>query len=274
MQKNGGQTVRRYILMISAMIAIETTPLLAGTLIESNDDSGNRILVRIDSDIARIDSSDLKGYMLVDMSKQKLYAVNDAERLVIDMSIPANNQARPDKQGSTRLPEASPVFVDQGKGPVIKGFKTRHYKVLMDGAHCFDVYLSKRLARQADVRRFTEEMAAFSRASKDAGMIEYSTSDNPCETAQEKLDEQYLDLGSPLRTLDAQGNTIYEVKRIVLDTAFPAGQFTFPENYTLVTSAEVGHTPMESPLQDKNSGPHDNGHANMDQSIPEMSPER
>lgn len=265
---------RRYILMISAVIAIVTTPLLAGTLIESNDDMGNRILVRIDKDTARIDSSNLKGYMLVDLSKQKLYAVNVAERLVIDMSISVNNQARPDKQGSTRLSQTSPVFVDQGKGPVIIGFQTRHYKVLMGDVHCFDVYLSKRLAKQADIWRFTEDMAAISKAGKDAGMIEYTASDNPCETAQEKLDEQYLELGSPLRTMDSQGNNIYEVKRIVLDTAFPVGQLSFPKNYSVVTSAEMGHSPMESPPQDGDTGPRDNDRGKMDRVLPGLPPEK
>jgi len=235
-------------------------PVFAATLIESTDGAGDNVAIRIAKDMARIDSSDLEGYMLMDMDKDKVYAVTTDEKIVIDLSLPAGNDINTvgAKPAGMNRPQA--IFDKQGDGPEIAGYSTVHYKVMMGDTHCFDEYLSKQAIGNSEILRFIQMMARESQAREKMGMTEYFAADNPCETAEEVMDDQYLTLGIPLRTLDNHGVTIHEVSRIQNDVSFSDDMFELPEDFPVVTRAEMLQRALRQMPSASEGDMHDNPH--------------
>lgn len=214
-------------------------PAMAGTLIESTDNVGNNVTVLIGDKMARVDSSDLDGYMVVDMSRQKIYVVSNEEQVVIDLSSSAHSDSVPDRPPTTRPERPTATYVDEGTGPEIAGYTTRHYKVMVGSMLCFDEFLSKKMIQNPGVHKFIEVMAKQSQVRENEGMTEYFAADNPCESAEDVMDQRHLSLGLPLRTLDDEGIAIYEITQITLNAAVPAASFKFPENFPLISRGEM-----------------------------------
>lgn len=242
----------------------------AGTLIESTDNAGNHVSIRINDSKARIESGDLEGYMLMNMDEEKIYIVSTEEHAVVDLSLSPHNSASPDASKSGKLERPRATFIDQGKGPEIAGYSTVHYRVMMGDTHCFDEYLSKGAVDNPEIHRFIRIMAKQSQAEENKGMSEYFASDNPCEAEEEVMDGQYLSLGIPLRTLDNHGVSVHEVSRIQNDVTFPDDTFAFPKDYPVVTRAEMMQRAMKR-LESQGAGTiHGNPHGDLKETMPEF----
>ena len=242
---------------------------VAGILIESTDNVGNNVSVLIDNNMVRVDSSDLEGYMVIKLTEQKLYVVSHEEHVVIDLSSTADDNARPDGSLASKTERPVTTYVDQGSGPEIAGYATQHYRVMVGDKRCFDEFLSKKMISYPEVHEFIKVMAKQSQARENEGMVEYFTADNPCESAEDDMDQKHLSMGLPLRTLDDQGIAIYEVKRITLNAASSADTFNFPKDYPLVSKDEMMQRMIEQirPLNEESL--HDNPHEHLDESLPE-----
>lgn len=235
----------RYFTIVALVIYGWVQAAVAGTLIESLDDAGKNVSILIENDMARIESGDLGGYMLMDMAGQKVYAVSTEEHVVIDLSLSPKKNSTPDYATPDGLSRPIATFIKQGSGPEIAGYPTLRYKVMMGDTHCFDEYLARSALDNSEIHSFVRAMALQSQAQEEQGMIEYFASDNPCETAEEVMDRQYLTLGVPLRTMNGEGVSIHEVKRIQADAVFSSGTFRLPEDYPIVTRAEMMRRAME-----------------------------
>jgi len=255
------------LILIMAMLTSSTG---AGTLIESTDNVGNHVSVLIDKEMARVDSSDLEGYMVVNMAKQKLYVVSHDEHVVIDLSVAADNNSRLDMNVASNSRRPATTFVDQGRGPEIAGYASQHYKVMVGNKRCFDEYLSKKMIAYPEVHKFIQVMAKQSQARENEGMVEYYAADNPCESAEDVMDTQHLSLGLPLRTLDDQGVAVYEVTRITLDAVSSTDSFKFPEDYPLVSKVIMMQRMIEQirPLNEESM--HEYSHEDLDDSVPDL----
>ena len=242
---------------------------VAGTLIESTDNAGNKVSVLIANDMARVDSSDLDGYMVVNLAEQKLYVVSHDEHLVIDLSTTEDNHSRPDRSVAGETKRPATTFVDQGGGPSIAGYTTQHYRVMVGDKRCFDEFLSKKMISYPEVHKFIEVMAKQSQARENEGMIEYFAADNPCESAEDVMDQQHLSLGLPLRTLDDQGVSIYQVTRIVLDAESSPDSFIFPKDYPLISKDEMMQRMIEQIRPLNEEGIHTNPHKQLDDAMPD-----
>ena len=253
--------------LVLCFLAEEAT---AGILIESTDNEGNHVSIRIGNGMARIESGDLQGYMLMNMSKERIYVVSTEEHAVVDLSLSPDNGASPHGSRTGKLDRQHAVFIDQGEGPKIAGYATMHYRVMMGDTHCFDEYLSRGAVDNPEIHRFIEIMAKQSQAEENEGMTEYFASDNPCEAEEEVMDGQYLSLGIPLRTLDNHGVAVHEVTHIQDDATFPDGTFEFPEGYPVMTRAEIMQRAMER-MESQGAGTvHGNPHGHMDNMTPEF----
>ena len=256
------------LISLALVMAMSSWSVVAGTLINSTDNVGNNVSVLIDNKMARVDSSDLEGYMVINMATQKLYVVSHDEHVVIDLSSTTDNNSRPDSTFARKVERPATTFVDQGSGPEIAGYATRHYKVMVGDKRCFDEFLSKKLISFPEVHKFIEVMAKQSQARENEGMVEYFTADNPCESAEDVMDQKHLSLGLPLRTLDDQGVVIYEVTRIALDAESSADTFSFPKDYPLVSKNEMMQRMIEQIRPLNEEGMHENLHEHLDESVP------
>ena len=256
-------------IIVAVFLSVFMLSGVAGTLIESNDKTGKHVSIQISDEMARIDSSDLEGYMLINMAQEEIYAVSDDEHLIIDLSTPSDSNAIPDHTKSDKLNRLKATFINQGKGPDIAGYPTIHYKVMMGDTHCFDEYLAKELIDNHEIHRFIEVMATQSQSRENEGMVEYFAADNPCESADEIMDAQYLTLGVPLRTLDDHGVSIHEVIRIQNDATISAATFKIPGEYKIITKAELMRRTIKH-IQADHSGvmQGDNPHSRTNDDVP------
>lgn len=198
----------------------------AGTLIESREDDGSLVKMRISDTMARIDSGDPEAYMVVDLKAGKVYVVSPTQRMVLEMAAGAD----PGGIHSPRRPvgPAPEVEVNRlGVGERVAGYETRRYRVSAAGRHCFDDLISTDLLDLPGMRRFAEVMAAAS------GEPEDGTAD-PCAYAMEVMGQRYADLGVPLKTVEADGRVSHEIIKVVTDVDFPQGIFILPADYRQV----------------------------------------
>src|SRR3972149_4208344 len=74
---------------------------------------------------------------------------------------------------------------------------------------------------------------------------ESSPLDNPCVTAEESMDDQYVKLGVPLRTVDENGVTVNEITQIQNEVSFSPDAFDMPKDYPVQSREEMMQRAME-----------------------------
>ena len=224
--------------LILLCASLFSTTILGAVLIESVDDQGEHTRVLIDDGRARIDAGSMGGYMLINLEDGNAYAVNHSERAVLDLHspLPGSDLHIAEHTGS---PAPLPVinFNMIGKGPVIAGYQTTHYKVDIDGRHCFDEYLSEQLLATPNVKRFIEIISKSTDTYSD--MEAAFEADTPCKSADALVDDYYPKLGIPMRTIDSNGKVSHEITRVDTGIEPPAGTFTSPPGYKKVTRSEL-----------------------------------
>ncbi|MBI5451727.1 MAG: hypothetical protein HY940_10270 [Gammaproteobacteria bacterium] len=221
-------------------LSLCTGTLLADTLIESVDQHGAVSRILISQTYARIDGADNGGYTLINFPLQQLFAINHAERVVLDLNSPPPSYPLP--EGDT--PPAAPPLpridvVAQGPGPSIIGHATTRYRVTADAIHCFDEYQSLSAIRNDDIRRLLGAVATASQPYQPVVLGAPIEKLPPCEAAKQLVDNYYLELGIPLRTVAPDGKVLHRITAIREVDGFAAGTFNFPAGYPQMTRQEL-----------------------------------
>ncbi len=210
----------------------------AGVLIESIDGDGKHSTVLIDGAKARIDHAIPGGYMILDLGTKKVYAVDNARHLVMDLSTPfVQRSAHAAVAMRPRRPAVE--MEDLGPGPKIHGYTTVHYRISVQGRHCFDEFLAGAAAADPRIQRFLVTMSQLSDSADEVRHNLLFSDSDPCDAAADTIDDRYPELGLPLRTVRADGTVSHEISRIELDAAMTAATFTWPEDYPLLSRQQV-----------------------------------
>ncbi len=69
---------------------------------------------------------------------------------------------------------------------------------------------------------------------------------DPCDAAEEIVDDSYLELGMPMRTTNIARNVTHEIRSIRKVRSFPAGTFNFPTGYPQMTREELFQENIET----------------------------
>ena len=218
----------------------------AGIVIDSVDDSGNPTKVSIDGERARIDGGNRDFYLLLDLKGGTVYAVSPGDRIVINLSASTTRQAIHRALGMEEADLPQVTVEKVGEGPEIAGQKTMRYRVSMQAAHCFDEYLASAPLTLSPVRRFLEVMAAASNQTESVMAALLAAGEpNLCEAAGDDVDDQYQELGIPMRTVLADGSVTHEITKVDLDAAVPAASLELPSDYKVVTRQELRNREAE-----------------------------
>lgn len=210
----------------------------AGVLIESIDGDGKRSTVLIDGAKARIDHAIPNGYMILDLDTEQVYAVDSARHLVMDLSTPFVQRSA-HAAVAMRPRQPAVAMEDLGPGPEIHGYATIHYRIAVQGRHCFDEFLARRAAADPRIQRFLVTMSQLSDSADEVRHNLLFSDADPCDAAADTIDDRYPALGLPLRTVRANGRISHEITRIEVDAAMTAGTFSWPGDYPLLSRQQV-----------------------------------
>ncbi|HFD92275.1 MAG TPA: hypothetical protein ENJ22_03205 [Gammaproteobacteria bacterium] len=224
----------RYLILLSLLF---TAAASGATRITSVDASGESRTVLIGKDFARIDRAIPGGYMLVDLNEKKAYAVDTEKGFIMDLDTPFVERSA---HGRTDLSSETPDIrlTQQGAGPVINRYATRHYRVYVEDRFCFDEYLAPAPLDKPGVRRFLEIMAGLSTSSDEVELTMLFEGVDPCEIAADSVDDQYATHGIPMRTV-RDGRKVHEITRIESGVELPADFFVLPAGYPVLSRQEV-----------------------------------
>ncbi len=210
----------------------------SGVLIESVDEQGRHSTVLIQDDRARIDNAIADGYMIIDLANRQAFAVDTAQRLVMDLATPfVPRSAHAAAASRPPLPEVR--LHELGPGPTLHGYATVRYQVSVAGRHCFDEYLAPAAAADPRIRRFLATVARLSDPTDEARHNLLFSDADPCDVAADTIDDRYEALGLPLRTVRADGGISHEIIRIVLDAPIETARLAWPDDYPLLSRRQV-----------------------------------
>jgi hypothetical protein len=202
----------------------------AATLIESKDSQGTLTKMWIEGSAMRVDIDNQPTYMLFDVKKKKMYAVDSEKREAMDMSHLFNE----DSKNISDQTEYEVKFDKQGKGPVVAGYDTVHYESNVNGMKCADEYLSK---KAFDDIASLEIFKALSKMA-DSARMDMGKQD-PCDSSDKNALANYKKFGYPLKMVDNDGSTESEVIRISLRVAKPKKDFQVPDGYQIVNLQQM-----------------------------------
>jgi len=201
--------------------------LLAGTVIESRDMEGRINKLTVNGEKIRMEVSD-SGYMLIDLYEKKFYTIEPDEKRIIDMS---SFYARP--QTKNTEDRINVQFKKIGKGPMIAGYTTTHYKMMINDFVCADEYLSRSAYTLADVKTLFKAYAHMSGREAAMGV---SGDGDPCERVEFEMSAaQYSKLGIPMKTVSRDGHIDHEITAIKKNAKVSKKLFKLPISYTTLS---------------------------------------
>jgi hypothetical protein len=233
-------------LCLTAAATLFIPAAAAGVTIESSGADGTLGRVLISGDKARVETGREDYWLLLDLRAGTILAVNDVDRIAMDMRSPIPQRS---EHGNLSL-DAPPLDVRLERregGPVIAGYRTVHYRVTVDGRHCYDEYLAPDALADDGIRRFVDAMSRGSDNAPQRVLIQLTAPERICEAADDLIDDYYPVSGIPMRTLDADGRVVQEITRIAFDEAHAPALFELPDGYPVLTRTEV----MERMIHDE-----------------------
>jgi len=223
---------------LAAAVAMSTVS--AATLLESKDSKGMVQSIYFEGAKMRAQERGAKEYMLFDMAKQKMYAVNPGDRQVVDLS--GFLAQRSGKSGSARKVAAK--LSRKGAGPTVAGYATEHYVVTANGKKCADEYLSKKA--MADLKATMTASERFWQLGEDYQPGMGGAMSDPCDLVDTQIGKSYKKYGLPLRVVEADGSLSMEITRISKNAALPPGGFSVPAGYAVVDA----HKQMQDAMRE------------------------
>ncbi len=215
------------------LFAIGTTPLYAATMMEATTKDNHLSRVWINDSYAHMAILQQQGQdnapkeMIIDLKANKMYGVVPTSKILVDISkfsLPG--------LPLPQTPHAKISIDSQGRGPDIAGFSTHKYLVSANGKKCYTMFFSKDVLKYQQLGKFYDVMSKLSQAgSHDA---------TACGAADEQIEklpkEKY---GVILKTIDQNGNTMMEVKKIKEGVTPPAHYLQLPTGYRTMSMAAM-----------------------------------
>jgi len=219
-------------IVVAVSVVASISPVMAGVVIESINKHQMQSK-------ARIDSGSADGYLLMDLASGKTYTVNRLEGVVIDLeSAVATSEHVTSAIKDRMMPTLE--LLKQGDGPVINGYPTIHYRVMInDSIHCSDEYLSPKAIENPDIKRFVAAMAKGSEGGDNLIMASLFGEQQMCEAAADIIDDEFSVKGLPMRSVDQQGMVTHEITRISIAVPLTNEEMTIPAGYELLSRAEM-----------------------------------
>ncbi len=216
-------------------------PALAhsGIRVTALEGGNNESVVAIEGDMARIDNSTQDGFILIDMKQEKIYAVSDRDKEVVDLTSPAPEPSAHAEQAIEKIGMPEVVMQPLGAGPIVSGYATDHYRVMVNDTVCYDEYLATGPLSNTALMRFVRTMALASRAEKNDFLSIAMDEKNRCRAADNLVDDQYPTLGIPMRTVAMDQQVTHQINSIDEDASFDAGFFRWPSDYPVYTRRQL-----------------------------------
>lgn len=226
-------------LLVAVSMMMTVPPLVAGVVIESVNKHQQHSKVSIEETRARIDSGAADDYLLMDLASGKTYTVNRLEGVVIDLeSAVATSEHITNAIKDRMMPQVE--LLRQGNGPMVNGYPTIHYRVMINGSiHCSDEYLSPKAIENPDIKRFVAAMARGSEGTDNIIMASLFGERQMCEAAADIIDDEYAVKGLPMRSVDLEGMVAHEITRIRTPVIFTVEEMTIPAGYELLSRAQM-----------------------------------
>ncbi len=222
-----------------AFMAVIASPVNAGVVIESINKHQMHSKVSIEATRARIDSGSADDYLLMDLASGKTYTVNHLEGVVIDLeSAVATSEHITSAIKDRMMPKVE--LLKQGEGPVVNGFTTVHYRVMInDTIHCSDEYLAPAATENEIVKNFVAAMARGTDGVDAIIMASLFGEEQMCEAAADIVDDEYAEKGLPMRSVDREGLVTHEITHINQHSMLTNEEMTIPASYELLSRAEM-----------------------------------
>lgn len=217
-----------------------STAVFAATQIET-EVNGHVQKVLIANQQARMEGDKSAQYMLINIEKQTMYAVDDtAKRIVIiDMQHPVTPTTPSLPPNVPAAPEIKAELVKVGEGEKIAGYATVHYQMKANGTVCSDNYFSSEVAEIADVKAFSNVMYESTQLRKK-NMTHPMMFANVCMQAQMQLESQFKEKGTLLKAVDTKMNKVMQqVLAVKTQVNATPETFTLPKDYEQVSEADM-----------------------------------
>ncbi|MDY6994818.1 MAG: hypothetical protein SVR94_19710 [Pseudomonadota bacterium] len=221
--------------LIFMIMSIYTLPNWAATVIKRENLQGETEKVILDQEHVRIEYPDTERYMIFDMGKQKAYAINKKEKMIVEMAFTAPTpprSAQSPRQRAKRPVEAE--LVKKGEGPKIAGYSTLHYQLTAHGKPCSDEYFSNQATEIENIKAFLTAMNELSQSRQPPAIPMH-----PCQQAHNELTQKAFSIGVPMKSATAKGKIRHEIKSIETGVKVDATQFTLPKEYQLKTEQQM-----------------------------------
>ena len=206
-------------------------------IITSVDGQGTPSTVLISGDHARINHAISDGYLLLDLKKKQVYAINTREAFAMDLGSPRVRHPH----GAIHLGQQTPQIrrIRQGKGPEISGYTTQRYRIEVQKKYCYDEYLAPEPLHNRELQAFLQVFSALSNAQEELQRTLLFDNSDPCDIAANTIDDQYQQLGLPMKTVLNNGALSRQITRIDTTTRISPEVFVLPKHYPILSRQEV-----------------------------------
>jgi len=218
--------------LIFMIMSISMLPSWAATVIKRENLQGKTEKVILDQQQVRIEYPDAERYMILDLGKQKAYAINQKAKMIVEMPFTAPKSAQLPQHRAKQPVKAE--LVEKGEGPKIAGYATLHYQLTAQGRPCSDEYFSKQATEIENIKAFLTAMNELSESRQPPGMPMH-----PCQQAHNELTQKAFSIGVPMKSATAKGKIRHEIKSIETEVKVDASQFTLPKAYQLKTEQQM-----------------------------------
>jgi len=220
-----------------------TRPACSDVMITSVDKQGIRSTVLIAANHARINRGRNETYLLMDLKKKQVYAVNTREAFAMDLSTPQVKHGH----GEIHLGKQTPrvQLIRQGNGPVISGYPTQRYRVSVQEKYCYEEYLATGPLANREIQLFLRVMSALSDSREEIQRSLLFDNSDLCDIAADTIDDQYQKLGLPMKTVLSDGTLNRRITRINTAATIPPGTFELPANYPILSREKVWQQHVE-----------------------------
>lgn len=216
--------------LLLAVLTLISIDVYCGTIVDFRDQSGRNGQFLSDGKMGRLNTGNGKTYMIVDYASRSMKVVMVQQQQVLDLG---DAISAPDPSG----PAADkPVltFEAEGDGPVVAGYPTKQYKLLVNGEFCGQIFGSTQALEDSGLdRMFNVLRTVAARSSRAVAGV------SACKRGKINLFDQFASIGAPLRTLDEKGQAETEVTGIQTGAKLAPDTFVIPREFKVVSAEQM-----------------------------------
>lgn len=219
--------------IVLCLLVVLSQPASGAVMIQSRESEAGVQKTWVEGNKLRVETEDVRQYMLLDFDKRTMYLINQDRQTAVDMRGLASEQGTEDPINTA----SGFRVVSKGDGPVIAGYASDHYAVLIEDRICLEAYTSTDAVTSLKLHGFIRGMNDMF---PHAGTL--ARDDDPCRFAETAL--QYEKIGIPLR-LTRDGTENYRVIRIKEDVPIPEEGFSIPAGYETIDYSQMVQEAMQ-----------------------------